>query len=146
MIKVLLDTNVVISGLLYRGKPFEILRLAEQGHIALCTTPRLFEEFFAVVQRKKFSPRLQELRLSPEALVAKFATLVRIVPLNKQLSLLTREQPRDPSDAIVILSALSAAVEVLVSGDQDILDLKEIRSVRIVSPDEFMETELWKSR
>lgn len=108
--------------------------------------PGLLEEFLAVVQRKKFSPRLQELRLSSQALVAKFATLVRIVPLNKQLSLLTREQPRDPYDAIVILSALSAGVEVLVSGDEDILDLKEIQSVRIVSPDEFMETELWKSR
>lgn len=138
MSKVLLDTNVVLSGLLYRGKPFEILKLAEEGHIFLLTTPELFEEFHTVLHRKKFESRLRELRTSPEILLAKFATLVKVVSLDSSLELNPLEMPRDPADAVVVASAICARVDYLISADEDLTSLGEVRGIRILSPDKFL--------
>ena len=56
--KIVLDTNTVISGLLWKGAPRQILDLARSGSLTLFTSPELLAELANVLERKKFSARL----------------------------------------------------------------------------------------
>lgn len=138
MRNVLLDTNVVVSGLLYRGKPFEILKLAEVAKIRLSTTIELFNEFEQVIRRKRFEPRINTLGVSPELLILKYFLLTKLVRLDPRIELLSHEQPRDNSDEIVLRSALSVMADVIVTGDEDLLSMNTIRTISIISPQKYL--------
>jgi putative PIN family toxin of toxin-antitoxin system len=64
--KIVLDTNVLISALLWRGLPNKILRLIEDGKLNLCINEFILEELFNVLQRPKFKYRIKELNTSIE--------------------------------------------------------------------------------
>lgn len=138
MRNVLLDTNVVVSGLLYRGKPFEIPKLAEVTKIRLSTTIELFNEFEQVIKRKRFELRINTLGVSPELLILKYFLLTKLVRLDPRIKLLSHEQPRDNSDEIVLRSALSAMADVIVTGDEDLLSMNTIRTISIISPQKYL--------
>jgi putative PIN family toxin of toxin-antitoxin system len=66
MLKVVLDTNVLISGILFGGKPRQILEKAIRGEIRLCLSEPILEELKGVLQRSKFdySPEMIQLILT----------------------------------------------------------------------------------
>ena len=57
--RVVADTNIVVSGLLWRGNPRRVLDAARDGIIELFTSPSLLEELEEVLSRKKFATRLE---------------------------------------------------------------------------------------
>lgn len=67
--RIILDTNTVISGLFWRGKPFEVLELVRSGKVEVYTSEAMLEELLDVLQRPKFSGRLALLESSPQEVV-----------------------------------------------------------------------------
>lgn len=136
MIRIVVDTNVIVSAYLTRHSNAErILSLAETGHIELCLSPSLFEEIEATL----LSPKLMKLHRRTPAQVR------RAVILLKQYVTLTSDALRieviqdDPDDNKVLACALECGAEYLVSGDHHLTDLKTYEGVRIVSPATFLE-------
>jgi uncharacterized protein len=133
--RVVVDTNVWISGLLWRGLPWRLLRLAEAEEIEIWATPSMLLEIETVLRRPQFAPRQRELGLEAEEIVAYAATLVSLVDLERIEPIVAA----DPDDDVFVNCALAVGAPYLISGDGHLLDLEEWEGVSIITPRAFFE-------
>lgn len=77
--RVVADTNTIISAFLWGGKPFQLLQLAVSQQIVLVTTDALVEELLAVLSRDKFSRRLEKVWTSASEVVVDYCYLSEVV-------------------------------------------------------------------
>lgn len=134
MTRAVADTNIVISGLLWRGNPRRILDAARDGIVELYTSPVLLEELEDVLSRERFIRRLAAANVMVQDLIAGYgalATVIEAEPIEPVILV-------DPDDDAVLACALAADAEVIVSGDSDLLDLKEHKEIRILTATEFL--------
>lgn len=135
MIKAVLDTNVLISGLLWDEAPARILEAADEERLVLFTSRPLLEELAYVLQRSKFKLFLSRRGLNFKDALAQAIQLSRIiVPRPFAETFITQ----DPADDRVLECAETAAVEAIVSGDEHLLALKNFRHIPILSPGAFL--------
>lgn len=132
--RVVADTNVVVSGLLWRGPSRSILDAARAGTINLFTSAVLLSELEEVLGRDKFAARIMAAALTPRLLTLGYAALASLTkPTPIQPVVLD-----DPDDDFVLACALSAKAEVIVSGDNHLQKLKEHDGIAILSASEFL--------
>ncbi len=134
MTRIVPDTNIVVSGLLWRGNPRRILDTARDGIIELYTSPVLLEELEDVLSREKFSRRLAAANVTVQDLVSGYSALATVIeakPIEPVILV-------DPDDDAVLACALAADAGIIVSGDSDLLDLKEHKEIRILTATEFL--------
>jgi uncharacterized protein len=132
--RTVLDTNVVVSGLLWRGNQRRVLDAARDGIIELYTSPVLLEELRDVLSREKFVKRLEAANVSVRELVDGYSALARVVEVEPIEAVIIR----DPDDDMVIGCALTAECEIIVSGDDDLLGLKQYKDIRIITSAELL--------
>jgi putative PIN family toxin of toxin-antitoxin system len=125
-----LDTNVLVSSALSDGKPFEILRLAEQGELISVTSPAIIAELRDVLTRD----RLPFSEDQVDELVTKVLSISRVI--EPEVNIEAVED--DPDDDKILECAVAGDVDYLVSGDSHLLDLENYRGIPICSPDEFL--------
>jgi putative PIN family toxin of toxin-antitoxin system len=131
-VRIVLDTNVIVSALIWRGPPYELLQMAIDGVADLCTSLPLLDELHEVLMRDHLSTRLGQRHVSVEDAVTLYGDLAFIVsPI-----LTPRVVPGDADDDHVIAAAIAARADLLVSGDRHLLILGSHRSIRIVTPAE----------
>jgi putative PIN family toxin of toxin-antitoxin system len=112
-VRLVLDTNVVVSGLLWDGVPRRLLRVVRAEGVALYSSSPLLAELTDVLSRSKFKDKIAASLLTVDELVdlyAEFVALVRPVP--------TPRLAPDPDDDVVIGTALAAKAEYVVTGDK----------------------------
>ena len=127
--RIVADTNTVLSGLLWQGPPRRLLDLARQRTVTLCTSPNLLAELAEVIGRDKFVKRVHAATLSAAELVQDYERLAEIVepqPLPIPTS-------RDPDDDHVLACARAGKADLIVSGDRDLLTLHEYQDIPILS-------------
>lgn len=128
--RVVLDTNVVVSGLLWRGPPRQLLDLARRNTITLYTSAVLLDELAEVLTREKFAVPLAAHGLTPNGILRGYAALARTVAA----PLIARTVPADADDDAVIACALAAKASLIVTGDRDLLVLHPFRETAILNP------------
>lgn len=129
--RIVLDTNILVSAALFTGNEFEIIKKVEAGELLLILSPEIVEEFSRVLSRPKFS--LSEAEVS--ALLEYLLSISEIViPRRKKTYKI-----RDEADRIILECALTGRANYIVSGDQDLLALRRVGRVKIVSSSEFLE-------
>jgi len=124
--RIVLDSNVIISGFLFGGPPARLLEHALDGSVQCFISTPMLDEVRDVLQRPKFglSPD-QALTLAEELHdLCEVATPTRRVRIMKV----------DPDDNIILECALSAGADVIASGDSHLLDLGCWRDIRILAP------------
>lgn len=129
--KLVVDTNVMISGLLWSGPPNRILKWARDGLISLLACESTITELKRVIQYKRFAKRLAVLKITPPEAIAYTMNLVTFVP-NPQDTPQTISD--DPFDNIFLALASENKAHLIVSGDHHLLDLKEYDSIQILTP------------
>ena len=128
--RLVLDTNTVLSALLWRGTPYRLLQAIRHQHpsLQLYSSPVLLEELTDVITRPSFTQRLNSIGKTVRQVLADYIEIVELVePL---------EVPRivrDPDDDHVLACALAAKAQIIVSGDKDLLDLTEYQSISILT-------------
>jgi putative PIN family toxin of toxin-antitoxin system len=127
--RVVLDTNTAVSGLLWAGAPRQILDAARADVITLHTSPELLEELADVLSRPKFTRRLAQIDESVEEVIAGYRALCTIVT-PESLSPVIRA---DPDDDAVVACAVGAHATIIVSGDGHLLDLANYGDIQIVT-------------
>lgn len=135
--RVVADTNILISGLLWRGLSHRLIELAEARAITLCATEETIGELREVLARPKFHAKLQERRTTVSTVILTFISLVTLVPAMVDVHVVEA----DPDDDIFIACALAAGANYIVSGDHHLLQLEKYRSVPIVTVREFLARE-----
>ena len=130
-----LDTNVLVSGLLWSGAPAGILDRIDAGTDRLFVSRPLLLELAEVLARPKFARAFQAHRFDPaEALSAIVAAsvIVEAKPLPGVVVV------ADPTDDRVLACAATAGVDVIVSGDAHLSALREFRGIPILSPVDYL--------
>lgn len=130
--KIVLDTNVLISALVFPdSKPDQILDCIRQGKIDLVLSPFILSEFGRVLQEKfGFAKR------DADASVRAVRVMARVITPDERISVI-----RDKEDDNRILEcAVAAQADFLVTGDkQHLLPLGTYRGVQIVAPAQFLD-------
>lgn len=129
--RLVLDTNTALSGLLWGGPPGRLIDAAQTGGIELGSSVALLAELQGVLRRQKFSRPLERLGITASDLFDGYASLVTIVTPAAIAPVIAR----DPADDQVLTTSLGAHADLMVSGDRHLLELGgEYRDIPIVSP------------
>lgn len=135
MIRAVMDANVLISGLFWKGAPQQVYRAAIREAFLPITTDALIEEFRTVLMRSKFEPNLTQLRLSVEQIIGDFQSFSeRVQPAEIPL-----DDVRDPKDRAILACAVGGNADYVISGDKDLLVLHPYREIEIVTPATFLQ-------
>jgi len=129
--RVFLDTNVIASATATRGLCADVLRTVIEFH-QLVVSEHLIAELRRVLKDKfGASPDLiaDVVWLLQQDTIASHATPLRDVPLP------------DPADVAIVSSALNGEAEILVTGDKEIIDLRRIGSLEMLTPRQFWDKE-----
>lgn len=124
-IRVLIDTNIWISFLI--GKHLSgLVNLLDRNAILIILPQEQLDELIEVLKRPKFSKYFSDLQI--EEFLSLLEEKSLLVKPKKFLDLC-----RDPKDNYILSTAIEFNVDIIVSGDEDLLVLKEIQQTRIVS-------------
>ncbi len=123
--KVVLDTNVLISALLFKGELAGIVNLWKEGRIVPVLSRETFEEFRRVLGYPKFRLTKEEIRVIVEEEVLPFFEVVETTGK-------VRGVCKDPDDDKFIACALAAAADFIVSGDKNLCNLSAYKSIKII--------------
>jgi uncharacterized protein len=129
-VRAVLDTNVLLSGLFWRGTPHALIEQARAGALTVISSPSLLAELAEVINRPKFQAILDRSNTDPEEMLADLQRLVEIIdppPLPAPVS-------RDPSDDAVLALAAAAGVDLIISGDADLLTVGSYAGIPITDP------------
>jgi putative PIN family toxin of toxin-antitoxin system len=128
--KVVLDTNVLISGILFGGNPRQILELVIKDKIAAYISPAIFTEFKEVLIRPKFGLPHEECFLIAREIEGQFCFVFPQITVD-----LIKD---DPDDNIILECALAANVKYIITGDPHLLNLASFEKIKIISPATFV--------
>ena len=129
--RLVFDTNIIISALLWHGAPRHLLHFARSSAVQLYTSLPLLLELDEVLRRDKFLARLQEAQVTADDLLLGFAALATTVePLAITPVILS-----DPDDDNVLACALAAQADVVVSGDRHLLQMGAYSAIPILPAD-----------
>lgn len=127
--RLVLDTNVVVSGIIWGGPPYQLLNLARDQQVTLFTSSTLLDELADVLGRSKFAAMLAARDITAEFLMQRYGMLANLVqpqPIERTV--------RDADDDAVLSCALAATAEMIVTGDNDLLVLNPFRNMPILTP------------
>lgn len=126
--KVVLDTNTVVSAFFWEGNEAELFRKIEQGKAKLYITSEVLKEVEEVITRPKFDQVMKNAGLTPDRIMQKIVSLSHLVIAPK----LNIKVCRDEKDNKFLECAEGAKADYLVSGDEDLLSLKEYKGMPII--------------
>lgn len=127
--RVVLDTNILVSGFLWRSFPRQLLDLARADAITIYTSGPLLDELADVLSRNKLAAKLLEQQVTPAYLMQRYGMLAKVVTP----AIIARVVPNDVDDDAVIACALAASATLVVSGDADLLNLGQHQGIPIVT-------------
>ncbi|MCK4224181.1 MAG: putative toxin-antitoxin system toxin component, PIN family [candidate division Zixibacteria bacterium] len=130
MIKAVYDTNIIVSGIIARGRPYILLNLVYNHLVELFVSPALLEEYETVLKRPKFKPFHQEI---PKLLdfIKEHAKVIK--PKIK-----VDRIPEDLADNRILECALEGKVDYIVTGNKKHSPFKEFEKIKVVDPGEFL--------
>ena len=136
-LRLVLDTNVVVAGLLWSGPPRRLIELAIEGEaVELFSSPALLDELAHTLGYAKFTARIRAFGMSIKALVAQYAALVSLVTPTA----VPRVVANDADDDHVIATAVTARAELIVTGDRKhLLPIGSHRGIAIVTAREVVD-------
>ena len=129
MIKVVIDTNVFVSGALWKGAPHKVLNLWAEGKFKLVVSHEIVVEYEAVLNR---------LLNHQQDLVNRILATVRLHSDYVQAVELKTSICRDPNDEMFLSAAFAGNVDYVVSGDKDLLVLNDKLNLKILNAREFL--------
>ena len=128
--KIVLDTNVFISGVFFTGPPFKILEAWRDGKLIIVISREILDEYYRV--GKALSSQFPLINLNPilELLTIK-AELISVENLPEPIC-------DDPDDDKFIACAISSKSKLIISGDKHLLKVSGYQGIKIIRPQEFL--------
>jgi putative PIN family toxin of toxin-antitoxin system len=130
-VKVVIDTNVVISALLFGGEPGKLIPLWQRGKIKPAASKAIIDEYLRVLAYPKFKLSENEINFLLYQQILPYFDVIDVQRGPKIIA-------KDPADDKFIRCALAAGGKYIISGDQHLLALKTYQKVIILSPTDFL--------
>jgi uncharacterized protein len=131
VLRVTVDTNVIISALNFPGNPARIIEMAENGTILLSVSEDILSEVERVLLRPKFGWTQEQI----DTAILDLSGFTEHVRPTQRIDVVKE----DPTDNRIVECAATASSEYLVSGDKHLLKLGQYRGIKIVTPADFVE-------
>ena len=131
-LRVVLDTNILISAIGFPGKQRQILLLALTRQVESISSAVLLAEFEDVVN-KKFPKLRNESEKAIRKIRKKFIIVSPKISVNVS---------RDKDDNRVLEAAVEGKCDCIITGDKDLLDLGKYKKIKILTADQFLKTEV----
>ncbi len=134
MQKVVIDTNVFVSGLIQQNYPYLIVNnLFIEGKFDLCISDELLQEYYLVFRRRKFY-KYPDFTNRAETLIADIETKsIKFIPKNR-LTIIS-----DKDDNKLLELAQECKADFLITGNTNDFTIKRYKSTKIVTPKEYWE-------
>jgi uncharacterized protein len=131
LMRVVLDTNVVVSALLFKTALSKIIDLWQRGAIIPAISKETFQELQTVLAYPKFALTPDEIRAMLEGEILPFFEVIEVREDVKGIC-------ADSADDKFLACALATSSDYLVSGDKAVTELKQYKSVKIIKLSEFL--------
>ena len=130
MMRIVVDTNVLVSGILFGGRPADLIRLVLMRAVSAVATQAIIDEYQSTMDylMRKYNGRGLSFPLKS------ICSAMEIIPAQSQVHVC-----RDPDDDKFVSCAIDGQCYYIVSGDKDLLTLKEYSDVKIVTVSVFFE-------
>ncbi|MGB9660378.1 MAG: putative toxin-antitoxin system toxin component, PIN family [Nitrososphaerales archaeon] len=132
--KVVLDTNVWVSAILWGGLPAKIVSLAEEKSIEIVLSEEILREINRILGYNHLREVYEQAGVSKDELMSIIITIGRLVDVVTRLNVV----PEDDSDNRILECALNGDAEYVVTGDRHLLRLRNFKKVKILSVREFI--------
>ena len=132
--KIILDTNVFVSGVFFSGPPYRILKAWRNGVLKLVISEEIFEEYQRVGEA--LGKQFPMVDLQPILNLVK--TRAQIYPVK----CLPESVTIDPDDDKFLACAIASRSKIIVSGDKHLLKVNGYREIKIIRPREFVDAYL----
>lgn len=133
VLKIVLDTNVWISALIWGGKPVAIVEAAEQGMVDIFVSKSVIAEISQVLSYPKIE-KVYNSQLTRQQLMGQILKNVKFVEATVKLKVIKEH----PADDKIIECAVSAKADYIVSGDKHLLNVLFYQKTQILSVNEFI--------
>ncbi len=130
MVRLVLDTNVFLSGFLWEGNEAELIKRIERKEASNFITPEIVLEIERVLRRDKFKELLVKATMTADEIIQKILSLSHIVIGQTLKETIVKA---DPTDDKFIECALNSGARYIVSGDRHLLSIKEYKNIKIVT-------------
>ena len=135
-LRLVLDTNIVVAGLLWNGPPQRLLQAAIDGKVDLFSSAVLLDELAHTLGNSKFTKRIESFGTSIAALVSQYTALVSLVAPAS----VPRVVANDADDDHVIAAAVAARADLIVTGDRKhLLPIGTHQGIAIVTAREVVD-------
>lgn len=131
-----IDTNVVVSAMLWQGTPGRVIALAGENEVRLFTSRVLLDELAATLAKDKLAKHVAATGLSVAQMLIGYRSITTLVSARQ----LEQQVSRDADDDAVLACARASHADLVVSGDDDLLVLGSFQGIRIVTPIEAVAT------
>ena len=133
LIKIVVDTNVLVSSSFWYGSSDRIMNMVEQEKVKLFLSRHILKEFVTVLAYDEIQKKVADKKLEMKRTIDKIISLSTIIEPNEKIFVC-----EDVDDNIILECALEGKVNCIRNHDDQLLKLREFRGIRIVAPEEFL--------
>jgi len=132
MLRIVLDTNVIISAIISDGKPRQLFLKGIEGQFSIVTSDLMLKELVRVLRRPKFKTSQSEIRRISRALLSS----AEVVDVKSKLEVVKE----DLKDNMVIETAYDGNADLIVTGDRHLLELENCEGIKIMTVEEALKS------
>jgi putative PIN family toxin of toxin-antitoxin system len=130
MLRIVLDTNVLVSAVISDGKSRDLLKKGIANQFLIVTSDLILNEFTSVMRRPKFTVSENELQRTIFAL----KRTAEVVTVKTKLAIVKD----DPKDDMIIETAIDGCADIIVTGDNHLLAVNTFRGVKVVTVEKML--------
>ena len=132
--KITLDTNVILSSTFWFGDSSKIMEMVEKGGTELILSEDIIEEYKNVLNYEEIQDKIKNKNLEMQRTVEEIITLSKIVEPKSKLDIIKE----DPDYNKILECAVEGKVDYIISQDKHLLDIKEYKEIKIITPKDFL--------
>ena len=132
--RLVLDTNVLLSGSFWDGASSEIIERIENKEIELVLSKEIIAEFAKVLEYEEIQQKIRDKNLEMKRTIEKIVSISIIVEPTRKIEFVKE----DKDDNIILECALEGKADFIISQDNHLLKLKEFEGIKIITPEEFL--------
>ena len=133
--KVVLDTNIWLSGTFWEGEAFKLISIIQRKKIEIIVTKNILLEIVEVLNKEaKFQKFIENRKIAIGDLLRTITSLSKLVDSKTKLSIVKEHS----SDNKFVECAIDGKAEFIISYDKHLLKLKKYKNIKILNPTEFL--------
>lgn len=135
MSKVVLDTNVIVSGTFWAGSSSKIFEIIDKKMLILILSEEILKEYERVIKSEEIMEKVENHNLIISKIVQRVIANSEVIEPKEKYEIIKD----DPDDNKFIDCAVAGKADFIISQDKHLLTLKEFKGIKIVTPKEFLE-------